>query len=133
MYPPTNRWVSASSTKHIYETFVSFIDIFESNFDINIGDLEGEIFEPKMSGKVIGKTILDAVKSLGLKTVWDKGMTVLHPWDAGPKPHGQKPQGIFFFLFFFQTLLNLLVQSERSSSDLSKYTLFQILKFIYFL
>ena len=40
-----------------HETFVSFIDIFEINFDINIGDLEeGEIIYPKISGKVLGKT-----------------------------------------------------------------------------
>ena len=57
------------SEGHIYEAFVSFIDIFESNSDINIGDLEGEIIYPKISGKVLGKT-----KSLGLKTVWDKDM-----------------------------------------------------------
>ena len=52
--------------------------------------------------------------------------------DTGPKPQGQKPQVIFLFLILLLTLYwqlkfwNLLVPSERSSSDLTEYTLFRI-------
>ena len=51
----------------IHEDFICFLDLFVENFDIDFSSLEeGEVIEPKMTGKKIGGTIVSTLGQLGL-------------------------------------------------------------------
>ena len=62
------RYVSEGK---IHEDFICFLDLFEENFEIDFSSLkEGEVIEPKMTGKKIGQTIVEKLTLLGLDVMY---------------------------------------------------------------
>ena len=52
---------------NIREDFVGFCDVHDETFDVSFSDVaEGQILEPKVTGRLLGQTITTAIEKLGL-------------------------------------------------------------------